>query len=62
MAAAPRIRLVSVDTAAQLLGIGRTTVYDLVNRGVLRSMKIGRRTLLPIEDIDAFVDQKLASA
>lgn len=52
----------SVDTAAQLLGVGRTTVYDLLNRGALRSMKIGRRTLLPIEDLDAFVDRKLASA
>jgi excisionase family DNA binding protein len=48
--------------AARLLGIGRTTVYDLVNRGELRSTKIGRRTLVAVEDIDAFVDRKLASA
>lgn len=60
--APPRARLVSIEVAAQLLGIGRTTVYDLVNRGELRFTKIGRRTLLAVEDIDAFVDRKLASA
>ena len=60
--ATPQVRLVSVDAAAQLLGVGRTTVYDLINRGALPSMKIGRRTLLPIDGIDAFVGQKLASA
>lgn len=59
---APRARLVSIEVAAQLLGIGRTTVYDLVNRGELRATKIGRRTLLAVEDIDVFVDRKLASA
>jgi len=60
--APPRARLVSIEVAAQLLGIGRTTVYDLINRGELRSTKIGRRTLLAVEDIDAFVHRKLASA
>lgn len=58
---APRTRLVSIEVAAQLLSIGRTTVYDLVNRGELRSTKIGRRTLVSVEDIDAFVDRILAS-
>ena len=58
----PQARLVSIETATKLLGIGRTTVYDLINRGELRSTKIGRRTLLAVEDIDAFVDRKLASA
>ena len=62
MGATPQARLVSIEVAAQLLGIGRTTVYDLVNRGELRSTKIGRRTLLAVEDIDAFVHRKLASA
>jgi excisionase family DNA binding protein len=57
----PQARLVSIEIAARLLGIGRTTVYDLVNRGELRSTKIGRRTLVAVEDIDTFVDRKLAS-
>lgn len=62
LAPSPAARFVSIDLAAHLLGIGRTTVYDLVNRGELRSTKVGRRTLLAVEDIDAFVDRKLASA
>lgn len=59
---ASQVRLVSIELAAYLLGIGRTTVYDLINRGELRSTKVGRRTLLVVEDIDAFVNRKLASA
>jgi len=39
----------------------RWSAERLVNRGELRSTKIGRRTLVAVEDIDAFVDRKLAS-
>ncbi|MGQ0824116.1 MAG: helix-turn-helix domain-containing protein [Actinomycetota bacterium] len=38
---------VSVTEAARLLGIGRTLAYDLVARGVLPSVRLGRRVLIP---------------
>jgi excisionase family DNA binding protein len=44
-------RLVRVEEAARLLGIGRTTVYDLLRSGRLRSIKIGRRRLVPVEAV-----------
>ena len=39
--------LIAVEEAARLLGIGRSTTYELVRIGVLRSVKIGRRRLIP---------------
>ena len=39
--------LIAVEEAARLLGIGRSTTYELVRMGVLRSVKIGRRRLIP---------------
>ena len=38
---------VSVTEAAQLLGVGRTLAYDLVARGVLPSVRLGRRVVIP---------------
>jgi excisionase family DNA binding protein len=40
-------RLVSVDDAAVALGIGRTSVYTAMAAGRLRSVKVGRRRLVP---------------
>lgn len=39
---------ISVEEAAELLGLGRTQAYNAVNRGELPSIKVGRRTLVPV--------------
>jgi excisionase family DNA binding protein len=39
-------RLLSVEEAARELGIGRTLVYDLIAKGELQSIKVGRRRLV----------------
>ena len=36
----------TVDEAAALLGIGRSTAYDAVNRGELPCVRVGRRLLV----------------
>ncbi len=41
--------LLSVRSAAALLGIGRTATYDAIGRGELRSLKVGRRRLIPAD-------------
>jgi excisionase family DNA binding protein len=46
---------VSVTEAARLLGIGRTLAYDLVTRGELPVVRLGRRVLVPRHAIDTLL-------
>lgn len=46
---------VSVEQAAQLLGVGRTVAYGLVMDGHLRSVKIGRRRLVVYASVHEYV-------
>lgn len=36
---------------AQRLGVGRTTVYTMLSNGDLRSLKVGRRRLIPASEL-----------
>lgn len=45
----------TVDEAAALLRIGRGSAYALVRGGRLRSIKIGRRILIPASAIEDFL-------
>lgn len=38
---------VTVEQAAKLLGIGRSTAYELVRTGDLPSLRLGRRIVVP---------------
>jgi excisionase family DNA binding protein len=40
---------VSPEIGAQMLGIGRTKLYELLESGQLRSAKIGSRRLIPVD-------------
>lgn len=46
---------VNTEDAAQLLGVGRTTVYRLVKDGTLPSFKLGKRRLIRIADLTELV-------
>jgi len=48
-------RLLTVDEAAQRLGIGRSHAYIYVLRGELESVKLGRSRRVPADAIDEFV-------
>jgi len=50
-------RLLSVDEAARHLGIGRSAVYAELAAGRLRSLKIGRRRLVPSAAIAEYVSR-----
>lgn len=36
----------TVEQAAQVLGIGRSTAYDLIHRGDIPSLRLGRRIVV----------------
>lgn len=50
-----RRRLLPLVEASHQLGVGRSTVYALIAAGSLEVVKIGRRSLIPAESIEAYV-------
>ncbi|WP_048709453.1 helix-turn-helix transcriptional regulator [Microvirga massiliensis] len=48
-------RLVSIPRAAEALGIGRTLVFNLIKDRRLRAVKLGRRTLVPLDEIERLI-------
>jgi excisionase family DNA binding protein len=52
----------SVEEAAETMGIGRTTVYELLGSGELDSIKVGRRRVILADDIRAYFASRRASA
>ena len=49
--------LMTVEEAANLLRLGRTTTYELVMRGEIPSVKIGRRRLVVRSGLSHYVDR-----
>jgi excisionase family DNA binding protein len=41
--------------AVHELGISRTAVYELITAGKIKTVKIGRRRLIPSEAIEGFI-------
>ncbi len=39
------------------LGVGRTKVYELIGAGELRTVKIGRRRLVPVSSVLELVER-----
>ena len=48
-------RLLAIKQAIYELGISRTALYELIKDGKLKTVKIGRRRLVPIEAIEELV-------
>jgi len=40
-------RTMTVEEAAEALGISRSTAYECVRRGELRALRLGRRLVVP---------------
>ena len=49
--------LLRVDEAATLLGVGRSFLYGLVQRGEIGSVKLGRARRIPAKALDEFVQR-----
>jgi excisionase family DNA binding protein len=46
--------LVSVEEAARMLSVCRATLYKLLASGDVQAVRIGRRTLIPVEALKIF--------
>ncbi len=49
-----------IDEAAAALGVSRRHVYDLIARGELRSVKAGRRRLIPRTELERLLEDSAA--
>ena len=45
----------TVDEAAEALRIGKDAIYELIRSDQLRSFKVGRRRLVPIQAVSEYV-------
>lgn len=52
--------LLSPEEAAEVLGVTRSAVYDLLRMRLLASVKIGRRRLVPVQACKDLVDRMIA--
>jgi len=54
--------LLNVDEAAAALRLSRSLLYKLIRSGQLRTVKAGRRRLVPVAALTEYVDGLRASA
>jgi excisionase family DNA binding protein len=50
--------LLTVEEAAEVLRLGRTTVYNLIRAGDLDSVRIGRLRRVPLEELRRFTRER----
>ena len=48
--------LLSIKETCVMLGLARTTIYQLISEGKLSTRKIRRRTLMPMNEIQSILD------
>lgn len=49
---------ISITGAAKALGLGRTSIYAMINDGRLETVKFGRRHLIKTESIRRLIADK----
>ena len=49
----------SPQDAARAIGISRSSLYRLMKQGRIRTVKLGRRTLVPTSELSALIDKKV---
>ena len=49
---------VTINEASEMLGLGRSTIYRLINSGDLKPRKVGKRTLFIVSELREFICSK----
>jgi excisionase family DNA binding protein len=56
----PEELLINVIEAARRLGIGRSKLYQLIGKGEIASLNIGKSRRVVVADLTAFVERRIA--
>lgn len=59
---APGEHLLAVDEACTRLALGRTSLYEEIAKGELQVVKYGRRTFIPVSQIDDWIRRHLVTS
>lgn len=51
----------TIDGAARRLGVGRSTIYELIKGKQLELVKLGRSTRIPVDSIVSLVERLRAN-
>lgn len=49
---------VNVEEAAKLSGLARTTIFREISTGRLRSFKVGKRRLIRVASLNAYLERR----
>jgi excisionase family DNA binding protein len=58
----PTPLLLSPTEVARALGLGRSTIYELMRAGAFPSIHIGRSVRIPSKAVEAWVDQQASQS
>ncbi|SUS08657.1 Excisionase (fragment) [Candidatus Defluviicoccus seviourii] len=50
----------SIRELTEITGLGRTSLYSEIKRGYLRPLRIGRRTIVPADEVRAWLQRRAA--
>jgi len=48
---------IGIDDAARVIGVARSMLYEIVARGEIESFKLGRRRLILVKTLDAYINR-----
>lgn len=60
--AQPNLLANRIQDACRRLGVGRSTLYELIKAGEIRTIKIGTRTLVPEDELQKVIRSRLQGA
>lgn len=46
-----------IDEAARVIGVARSMLYEIAARGEIESFKLGRRRLILVKNLDAYINR-----